>query len=254
MGRPAEVDAHVLVTELQAAARNRNDRCPVLTVSDLAEAVDVSDQSVRNQLDDLEQKPGVRSRKVGQAQVYWYSQAAQSDSTSLDVQAVIEDARQELWEEIVKNRAVYLDRRRQLLSEYEDGDVPARKRLAVLEALIDYLENGTALRVHWADLDEDGHDAYDLPEDGLSREAAERYVEEMVLFTDSEHGNVEGLSGLFSIWTTIGLTATDGHGNRSLDNIDESELEILVPSVDALLAAGDVADRFVQRLHAYEGW
>lgn len=214
----------------------------------------MSDQSVRNQLDDLEQKPGVRSRKVGQAQVYWYSPAAQSDSTSLDVQAVIEDARQELWEEIVKSRAVYLDRRRQLLSEYEDGDVPPRKRLAVLEAIIDYLENGTALRVHWADLDEDGHDAYDLPEDGLSREAAERYVEEMVLFTDSEHGNVEGLSGLFSIWTTINLTATDGHGNRSLDNIDESELEILVPSVDALLAAGDVADRFVQRLHAYEGW
>lgn len=254
MGRPSEVDAHVLVTELQAAARNYNDRCPVMAVSDLADAVDVSGQAVRNQLDELEQKPGVRSRKVGGTRVFWYSQADQSESTSLDVQAAIEDAQKELWEDVVKTRAVYLDRRRQLLNEYEDGDVPARKRLAVLEALIDYLQNATMLRINWPLLDEDGEDAYDLPEGGLSREAAERYVEEMVLFTDSEHGNVEGLSGLLGIWTTIGLTATDGHGNRSLDNIDDAELEILVPSVDALLAAGDVADRFVQRLHAYEGW
>ena len=254
MGRPSEVDAHVLVTELQAAARNYNDRCPVMAVSDLADAVDVSGQAVRNQLEELEQKPGVRSRKVGGTRVFWYSQADQSDSTSLDVQAVIEDAQQETWEEIVKNRAVYLDRRRLLLSDYEDGDVPAPKRLAVLEAIIDYLQKGTMLRIHWTDLDGDGRDAYNLPEDTVSREVAKRYVEEMVLFTDSEHGNVEGLSGLFSIWTTINLTATDGHGNRSLDNIDESELEILVPSVDALLAAGDVADRFVQRLLDFEGW
>jgi hypothetical protein len=252
------------------------ERPPVYTLQDLAEIHGVSRQTIRNRLEDLKQKPGVREDFIGQARVLWYDSFADSRDREIPVEDFVQKNRQYSWKELLADRAKYLDLREELFRRLEEGDTLREERVVFIRQIQKYLYSATDW-VNWGsgvltELIRDGRELYcgdyqssNIPEEienepyhlpggtQLGEGGVDYYLFDAYLFTVPEHGTVDGL-GEFSIpyIRTLKDALQDEDGNLDIERANSAAVEEHLPPTTALITAGDTVDEFVTELYGIE--
>lgn len=267
------VDSGTIHETLQFA--QYNDRPPVFTAKELAEELDVTRQTVLNKMEEVEEKPGVRSEMIGQAKVWWADTNSYTDDTSLE--RTIARNRRETWRELLRERATWLDNRQTLIEQMENGEDTFRTRLVMLHQLSHYFTLATS----GSTIEHDGALFYELyesrdelyntdseelenierpeetPDLDLTTLASDRFPEERIryylfdapLFTTEGGEEIVGIAEFIITYDNeIQRGLRDEHGNITLEDVDPSDIGHQLPTEQSLIAGGDAIDRFVTKL------
>lgn len=232
-----------------------DDQHPVVTVGEIAEALGVTKQTVRNNIDQAKQNPLVSEKEVGRSKVFWRSSRPEGggveDLENGDVQLLAEQERNLA----VTSRAHWLHNAQILLdAESEIGGATAEQRATAWDALLQYLIQmhqagffSLKVAIHQLDIPApyDGAELPVTPVDGEllpERSSLASTVLDVPLFNGAAGTEIRGLAMLYvyHCWLV-----------EQVDGDPEAAGEYL-PSVREINYAGQVLDRFAVRLVGFD--
>jgi len=246
-GRPKKASAEMIYDTLASSEGP-------MSVNELAELSDVSDETIRKRLEEVENYPGVRKKQIGTAFVYWqdsedwglgdYSDgplACLSTNSSVDLSTLQIQSRSSL----VQNRAEWLEVRSWYVSTRGRTNTPLEESVArrrgLLEALRAYM-NQTNIHLPAAFASDEVGDAeavdYDAESYGLAGEEYYYYADEVHLFPTSL--DLHGLTACLASFVQL---------TRDLDETNDLErLDDMLPPAEEIIHAGGVYDDFLTSL------
>jgi hypothetical protein len=251
---------------------------PVATVRDLADALDVAPQTIRNHIHKLDGRPSVRKAEIGQAKVWWYDQTNAGSGVQIDW--AIEQVQYEAHQRLLTAKAEWLDNRQYLVENGREGDVSVRDRIAVISNINTYLFRGTEGWVNWlpnihnsleqmerdlygrddaaeiSDVPEvvENWNDYTLPESAtLSDAEVEYYIYDVPCFEVPAGQKVVGLAEFkLPYYTTLVEGLKDEHRYIESDEVDVEAVEGHVPQTRELITFGDIVDEFVTDVYSMD--
>jgi DNA-binding transcriptional ArsR family regulator len=252
---------------------------PVVTVQDLAEALDVAPQTIRNHIHKLDGRPSVRQAEIGQAKVWWYDQTNVGSGVQIDW--AINRAQHQAHQRVLAAKAEWLDNRQYLVETERSGDVSVRDRVAVVSNIETYLQRGSEGWITWLpnihnnlqrmDRELYGHDDqddipdrleeeegnwndYTLPEGtSLSDSDVEYYLYDIPCFEAPRGQRVIGLAEfMLSYHKTLVEDLRDEHRYIESGKVDVEVVEGHVPGTRELISFGDIVDEFVSSVYDIE--
>jgi hypothetical protein len=246
-----------------------HDGRPFYTTQELADELDVSRPTMSKYLDEVKDKPGVRSSTVGQARVYWYDSRSASAERSLSADAAREEWREQAYVEILNSRAVTLDDCSNHRYDLVHGGVTFADKVRLIGQVSSYLEKAT----HWVNWTEIWHvvnyedsDWFNSPPEGVSKgsslgeipvyqlgpsaglteEEVEYYLYEADLFQIKDGRVVQGLSEfLLPYKSELTMLLQDEDGNADIEAADVGEVRPILPASRDILSLVDAVDEFV---------
>jgi len=243
---------------------------PVYTVQSLAAEFDVTRQTMYNHLEEVSNKPGIRSDKIGQAMVYWaepFTDDREFPDAS-DLGGVGSNNREysDAYRGLIAERALMLDLCETLREDLSHGEATIPQQLNLIRQIMTYLMDGSWWvdwdsaygEVNYEDTDwfEDVSEDIDIPQYGpvfelpdrceLSASEVEYYLYDAELFRTRDGRVVQGLVQFqMPYHPTLTRAAADEHGKVTLEDLDVAEVRPLLPSARQILTAADVVDEFV---------
>jgi len=251
---------HDIVDLLLGGPPYLEDKKPFLTVTDIADALDVTKTTVRNNTDSVVTHPMIESDTVGQASVYYRSFEPSAEwgeaIDDTDVDEIVGSYLDDQQIKLVMQRGLWLHKRQTLLDKPQD-EIDAEYRLEVWDSLIEYFRQMTlagrvsfsaALRA--ADLPK-RYDEIDLSEhisEGDPLPDAFAHLESLLydipLFDGPDGEPIEGLVTLYPhhLWLTENITEETGQ-----EKIDE-----LAPEPSDIIYSAELLDRLAVQLYGFD--
>ena len=270
-GRPVSVS----VDDLYSHLRWSEEPC---TVADFADEFDVTTETVRKRTSELENCPGVSTKKLGKAKVYWYSVTQSVEDRQFDGEEVgelldspdldtaVAEYQRAVHQDTLHARAEWLD------SRQSHADNRAATVSSVGEGVFYRAEIWAAFESYRSDtklslpnvyqdaLDEAFAEATDTepPENvfsfdpekwNLDEDTFDYYVHNVELFG----GEVEGLAECEVKMSHVSDFFEEQSKKDDPDaNITVEQLDDVLPPFEQTLHAGDVFDDFVAGLWGFE--
>lgn len=247
---------------------------PFMTVSDLADELGVSGQTIHDNKNELEDDWSIETDTVGQATVFYH----RGGVDSWDKESANQDWRERMygrrgmWLETVSN----VKTRRRLKGEKVDQRIELWKALdrhpydnsfGAYEPASERPEDYENTDEEYPEIFKWEHRVSIPPSANISIEEVRVYDQEIFLFESEWYGEVTGLCGLARFKSKVRSQLREkefenpmeqmmknvGSGDRKpLDEFDEENLDELVPTVDQIIAAGEAADYLFCELYGVE--
>jgi len=241
------------------SARFKEGEIPVFTVQQLADDFDVSHMTMRDRLDEVIEKPGIRQTQIGQAEVYWHDSAQQDDQVNPeDIEGITRS-------DLVKYRGLYFDMRGDLRDPSLDDDEAAKLSYITLKTLTDYISIADLLNVFkipsdFLEIEEYGardptelrFEDEDRPQyriDSIPKEELDYHFFMEYMFEDSNGAPIRGIWEFKLFVAGIRSELQDEHGNIDVENIVDSDARSLLPSPSEIISAGNRIDDLISRAY-----
>lgn len=267
-----EFDLQEALTAMRMAER---EGTPVLTLSELAERIGVTSQTVRNHRDELSRHVMVREKEIAGTTVYWEQKHEQADQELSGQRSESRVSRGRY----VSNRGEWIDFKTYDVPALRVSDNPEARHYAakeVLRFLQTQLQFQPVLDSEVPpEVPEDLHDMvdddgkvphmapwFDLDRMSMSDEMALQYLYSIPILESDWYGEVNGLVGLRDFGSKLNAKMMEetGHDLPPDDGIsmpdvheqaDADTYRRVYPTVSALADAGEVVDEFASDLHCY---
>jgi len=248
-----------------------NCETPVYRATDLADALDVTDQTIRNNIPKVEKRPGVEKGTIGKAQVWWFDANQARAARTPDLDDLIGQTQYRSRTKLLTYRAQWLDLRQKLKSEFRAGNFADQLQLAALWHLDDYLWWGTSAYVNWSagvypellrqerdligaaqsveNLDESRQaPRYSAIPETLTEEELDYYTVHAHCFTTRGGEDVVGLGEYITPYATELKTRLMDDNETIERPFDPTEYRSMLPIGRSVLALGETVDEFVTEL------
>lgn len=242
----------------------RSGTCPVSTTTDIADAINVSAQTVRNHIDGAIAKSRIQRGTIRGADVFWVDIQESVDSPSESEGnrvPPITDAEDEIFFGSLWEHRGYWQGVRQKLRRDEAVGAPPTRRVQYLWEVFRYIENGapeslfrTLLIIQSGEVadvvDADQDAVYEMASPRVSEEQMRYYLSNKSLFEVEAYGEVTGLAEFGAEYSFEVLAAFEGEsGEFDLTDLSDDEIDAWVPDCGQILEAGDAWDDFVSELY-----
>lgn len=282
-GRPSKFSAEDLYEFLQYEDEPQ-------TVANLAEAFETTRTTVRKRLDDLQRYPGVRTKQIGQTDLFWHStssamddrRAEPEDMLTRDVPDLeeIQDAMQrENYERRAKARGLWLAERETITSRRawscQTGMNSIYNRLDAFSAVTAYIRD---IEVTWPRVledafmaehgeeifeDEKNHppadeftsateELLDIENWPITRESLDYYTKEVEVVVGGEAGRVSGF-GEYRVHSSGTHEIVSEQLRRPEGEVDFDAVDDALPELEESIRAGDLFDDFACEMFDW-GW
>ena len=264
-----KITGEVLYNALLEGTDGMRSEYKVMTVQDLAKELDVSDQAVRNHIDELERIDDVASRKIDRSTVYWVPRANMDveelrgfgrDLGLTPHEALIHD-KQAKWR-FAKKQAL----RGQI------SDSPAETRAILYEHLYKYITTAELRGLIQSERTEDGVKYHPATEGEmvarLDEDDVAEYATEHLMFTSEWFGEVRGVAGLLEFNRAREARLKEIAGGEDYNQLDEyrsdtedvfdeekitdQDIDEIYPSLTDLVGAGEKIDQIAADIYNIE--
>lgn len=250
----------------------------VMTAAEIAEHFGVTNQTVYNHINGVEDRTDIYTKDVGNAKAYYHRPLPVHGSEEWDemmgwaADQTLEDARREFsqaaWRSLVHVRAEFLDDCDTVRHAYLSGEDTLRDRYLVLGSIEDYVletsvlstfDIGPYVSQEIEELDSPKREPSPRPPRGseVSKERMMYFLSGIPMFTSEWYGEVNGIGdlGVFGLLTRRRIREfREEYDSGELAEEDLSaELERIYPPLPTLLSAAQTLDDVVAETF-YMGW
>jgi hypothetical protein len=228
---------------------------PVWTAADIGEELGVAGSTVRENIDELLQYPGVRSHEVGRATVYYHEQAQMQEDLDVTTSSSGGDLTPEerlaqargRWEwataRATEGRRKKPLRSRAFLYEHLVKTVRALDNETISIDYSTLLDSDEASEAH---LDDDMLAPIRADEWPLPHEEIKYYLTEIPLLATAGVGEVEGFARIAV--DPIAEPLSNEYGATYVDDATTEELDRELPSLGDVMEAGELWNEFIGRM------
>jgi hypothetical protein len=240
MERPSDDIPNRIVHEIQMRTMPPGDR--VLTTGDLADDLGVSDQTIRNHIDAVLEHPGINTRKIRGAPVFWHEpESAYNGGPRFGGLGGSEAFFPTAWE----RRGHWQGLRQHLVKDAGAG-APAEKRAKYLWELFrthDQLMASVTHKLNSLRADDNSRgvpdEFYQAFEPAVSSDTIRYYFDERTYFETDAYGEVVGLFDFEDYYRAAESEFENDVLTVELDELDAETIDAWVPSCAEILDTGD---------------
>lgn len=249
MSEDGSVASNIVATVKEQASQG----CPVVTTSEISNALNVSRQTVHNHIDDALATEKISRGTIGNADVYWVAEDSHPpDSRAAPARVTDHPDFPGFYGEGWERRGHWRGLRSLIRTDIAEGSSPEHRALFLAEIFTTV--NGAALPLaeemaalapgdYEGASDKSREDLLSMREPVMSSTEVEYYLVEKPLFSVPEYGAVEGLAEFCVTYQND--VAESLFQDNTLADLSDEGIEAWVPDCAAILETGDTLDEFL---------
>lgn len=264
-----KINADVLYATILEGTDGVQAEYQVMTIQDIADELDVSDQAIRNHIDEVEGIEDVQTRRIDRSTVYWTSDPSPYD---YELNTLGDDLGLSPFEVLVHYQQTDWRYAKKQALRGALSDSRPKTREILYNHLCDYIGRAN-LREMTNTVEGDEGVEFEPNPDGwmakkLDEDELQYYATEAFLFDTEWFGEVRGIGGFLRFDMDVGyrrkdIMSDDGYtpgdeyqeGGEDLfdeDQISDQDRDEIYPSLTELVGAGEKIDQLVVEIYGID--